>query len=362
VLEADAAPRTFNVLGAPIPTLELGPRLVRPLSVLAGEFYREPVESAPPCSLDATSAGTLLDEAGIQRFKTKADRIEGDLSVLTPSDLLWQGVARALGYTRNADAMTRLSQRVSVARLRTLYGSSRDADPLVTVYAALLGTAGLLPSQCSNRPLGLVGEELEASWLRLQGQGWEAPKTSLDWELKRIRPGNHPVRRLAALAVMSHRMAGEEPLRDLARIVLQDSRPACTLIRRWCVFAPSSDWSRIVDLAHGCGQGTPGLVGRVRAAEIVINAVLPLLHALGRVWSMPDLEEASLNVYRSFPRASATGLARHMAEQIFGAEGYRVATTACRQQGLIHIFRTTCYAHACERCPVRNDRRVMGDC
>ncbi|MFN0073063.1 MAG: hypothetical protein ACKVVP_16380, partial [Chloroflexota bacterium] len=55
----------------------------------------------------------------------------------------------------------------------------------------------------------------------------------------------------------------------------------------------------------------------------------------------------------------SNGLARHMAEQLFGTEGYRLANTACRQQGLLHLFRTNCRVHDCARCPAGSLAQTM---
>ncbi|MFN0073488.1 MAG: DUF2851 family protein, partial [Chloroflexota bacterium] len=342
VLSADGAGPTLNAFGETVPTLVLEPYLARPIEELLLEFEADQPSLASVCQSDPLSLVSMLERAGVERFRDKAARLEGDLTALPPAELLWRGAARALGYTRNADAMTRLVEHVTLAQVRRLIETSQSADPALTVYGALLGAAQLLPSQRGVEAHGLLAMELEQAWDRA---GWSSAPGGSHWETGRVRPGNHPIRRLAALALLALVLSNGEPLGDLAEVVIGQARPARSLITYFAVQAPSREWAGIVDLDRAVDPPVFGLVGRDRAAEIVVNAVLPLLHALGQYWGQSLLAEASLAAYHAFPRAGSNGLARHMAEQLFGTEGYRLANTACRQQGLLHLFRTNCRVH-----------------
>jgi hypothetical protein len=352
-LSADSSGPTFNVLGQHVPTLVLETFLEHPLDRLQLEFECDQALSVTPCEVDPELAASLLERAGMRRFADRADRFEGDLSVVKPSELLWRGVARALGYTRNADAMTLLAQRVSFADVSDLLPRVRGDEPETLIFGALLGAAGLLPSQRGRAVRGLFAQDLERAWAVAQEHGWRMARTIPGWETRRVRPGNHPVRRLAALAILAVSFERADPLGYLARLVVNEQRPAGSLVSYFLVRGPSREWGTIVDLDGVVDPPVPGLLGRERAGEIVINAVLPLLHALGRFWDNRELEHASLETYRTFPRTAHNRLVRGMAEQIAGAEGLSVASTACHQQGLLHIFRRTCEAHACEECLVR---------
>jgi hypothetical protein len=353
---ADSSGPTLNVLGERVPTLVLEPFLAESLELLRLEFECDRALAVAPCDQDPERVAALLEHAGLQRFGARADRLEGDLSVARPSELLWRGVARALGYTRNAEAMAHLTSHVSLADVSTLSASLVELEPVTTVFGALLGSAGLLPGQRGMTPRGLFAEELERAWEAAAGLGWRVVRGGPTWETRRVRPGNHPVRRLAALAVLAGSFQHDEPLSYLARLVMDEPRPAARLTSYFQVRGPVREWGGIVDLDCVADPPVPGLVGRERAGEIVINAVLPLLHALGRYWDDRRLERASLEAYRTFPRTSPNRLVRGMAEQIAGVDGLRLADTACRQQGLLHIYRTTCEAHACGECLVRGQR------
>jgi hypothetical protein len=336
------------------------PYLPKPIERLHLEFECDEALTSVPCQVDPDAVVAMLERAGLQRFGERADRFEGDLSAVSPSELLWQGLARALGYTRNADAMAQLAERVPLGDLRSLLEATRPREAEVAVFGTLLGTAGLLPSQRCLPPLGLFVDSLEQAWRDAQAQGWCVVGRGLPWEIQRVRPGNNPVRRLAAMAVLAVSFRTSDPLHDLARIVLQDDRPSRTLTRYFEVHGPAREWGGLVDLERAVDPPVAGLIGRDRAVEIVINAVLPLLHALGRYWDNRSLEAASLEVYRTFPPATVSRLVRGMAEQIAGDAGLSLASTACRQQGLLQIFRSTCSAHACAVCPAYEGARGQG--
>jgi hypothetical protein len=355
-LSADSSGPTLNVLGQHVPTLVLESFLAQPLEQLQLEFECDQALSVIPCEVDSDLAASVLERAGLRRFADRADRFEGDLSMVKPIELLWRGVARALGYTRNAAAMTHLAQRISFADVSDLIRRAWRAEPNTLVFGALLGAAGLLPSQRGMAVRGLFAEDVERAWAIALEHGWQVTRDRPNWETRRIRPGNHPVRRLAALAILAVSFERAEPLGYLARLVMNESRPARDLVSYFQVQGPGREWGSIVDLDGLVEPPVPGLVGRGRASEVVINAVLPLLHALGRFWDNRDLERTSLEVYRTFPRTAPNRLVRGMAEQIAGTVGLTLASTACRQQGLLHIFRTTCEAHACEECLVRDQR------
>jgi hypothetical protein len=112
---------------------------------------------------------------------------------------------------------------------------------------------------------------------------------------------------------------------------------------------------------HGdCGRPLrrpAALLGPERASDAVVNTVLPWAAALGRRDSNWLLERAAEAAYRAHPPLAHNQITRHMARQIIGAAARGVLTTACRQQGLIHIYRGWCDARACAACPAGGDRQ-----
>jgi hypothetical protein len=84
---------------------------------------------------------------------------------------------------------------------------------------------------------------------------------------------------------------------------------------------------------------------------VAVNVLLPFLHALGQSTGEAALSERTLALYRRYPPTAPNRVTREMALQLGGPTGAAHARTACRQQGLIHLYKHWCDAHDCERCP-----------
>jgi len=99
-------------------------------------------------------------------------------------------------------------------------------------------------------------------------------------------------------------------------------------------------------------QIAPGdvLVGNARASEIVINVLFPFAYS----WygSSEQVSGKILELYRLHPKISYNSIERHMMAQL-GLRARQV-DSACKQQGLLHIYKTRCTQGGCGGC-------VLGD-
>jgi hypothetical protein len=111
------------------------------------------------------------------------------------------------------------------------------------------------------------------------------------------------------------------------------------------------------------------LIGESRAADMVLNIVLPFLAGYGRDKRDPALVKQALAVYRAHPPLSRNELIENVGRQVFRhwlenpaeavVEGKplgkvsiaRLVNTACRQQGLIHLHHHFCAEQEYAACP-----------
>ena len=99
------------------------------------------------------------------------------------------------------------------------------------------------------------------------------------------------------------------------------------------------------------GRRNPGLIGQGRAREIVVNVLLPFLFAWGERLSQPWLKDRAVQLYRDHPRLGGNWVTSYMERQIFGEDQAKV-TSACQQQGLIHLYEVFCVERRCYDCPL----------
>lgn len=305
--------------GAPAKTLPPAvPTLIlRPFAEHAGPVDFAALDpSAPegsprPCRRafgdDPGALDRLLRAAGHCRLRAKAARLAEALRAQGPAQTLHEGLFAALGYRRNAAPFRRLAQELPLGRLLPLAPAQR--------FAVLAGVAGLL-RQDRHRALWDL-------WWR---SGFPPPLRPYDWDLRALRPQNHPLRRLAAAAPLLDR------LDDLLRLSL-DRLPAALTEHARALCAP-------LGLA-----GAP--LGAARANAIVANLAVPARLALGaldpdRLGDLPG-EDPSQPMRQAWH--SLTGALRALPRD------------ALRQQGLLQIHADFCSnpALACATCPLAGD-------
>jgi hypothetical protein len=275
-------------------------------------------------------------------------RYLSDLEEHSAADLLCAGLVEATGYGVNREPARALAARLPAAALRTVVPDG----PLMT-QALLLGSAGLLPSQRGRDSDG-EASELETGWRELQRLVPEA-MAAADWRFHGIRPASYPPRRLAGVALLLAATPPDRLLADAAR-ALRTAAPrqaARSLASALCVAPGDGYWRRHWDFGRPSARPLPALVGPDRAAEIIVNVLLPLLAAWGEVLDDAALTRAAHACYREHPPTGDNERLRHMRQQILGAAAGRdILRTACRQQGLLHIHAQTCGWRRCAACVV----------
>lgn len=349
VFHAESGRPARRIDGAVLPTVALAPFAGPDVSGLLAQ-WRAAGATPPnpqPC-LSVEEAALLLDRAGMDRFDAKVARFEADLTCVDPRQALWAGTLETLGYARNAGPFRQLADRVPLLEAQA---SAHDSIQLV---ALLLGESGLLPCQRGRLALDGYTDAVQLAW---RATGRRGPGHPLGWTWVGSRPGNGPVRRVAAAAALLADPAAQ-PLDAGVLAVLAElpgSRVAAAL-RTLLLRSGQQYWPEHGDLGRPLRRAS-ALLGPDRAADAVVNALLPWAAAVARRDGNRVLEKATRAAYRAHPPLSHNQITRHMARQIIGVAGRSVVTTACRQQGLIHIYRGWCDARDCAACPAGGGRR-----
>ncbi|MBA7644619.1 hypothetical protein ES703_52363 [subsurface metagenome] len=216
-----------------------------------------------------------------------------------------------------------------------------------------MGTAGLLPFQ---RPDWHPGNELDDRWIDTLERLWisschaEAMSCG-DWHLFKVRPNNFPIRRIVAMSYLILRYKGKGMLGEVVDVVREVaiSKSHCRL-EEGLIVTTNDYWASHFDFGSGYRIKAPTLLGSRRAADIVVNVILPFAYAWGRVNSHPELETKAFDLYCSYPRLAVNAVERHMRNQL--GLGSRLVNSARRQQGLIHIYKTLCTQGRCGSCPL----------
>jgi hypothetical protein len=196
----------------------------------------------------------------------------------------------------------------------------------VALAGALLGSAGLLRE--ATLP------EAHA-WRALQrARGLRPALVATSWDARELRRANAPAARCRGLAELASRWVAAAacaggPAEQTLGLIAEQAQ------RRWPRVWPgvrASPW-----------------IGRGRAQVIVINVLLPFAAAAG--------EAQARAVFERIGGEPPNRVLRYMRGLLGQASGVRFRG-ACQQQGLLHLFKTTCAERRCEACPARDAERV----
>ena len=289
--------------------------------------------------LNTDGVAEFLDRAGDERFLFKAARFQKDLTHLGGSQCLYQGIMGAFGYSRNKLPFLELARRLPLRILNAVtQGDVSDEEWLARLQALFLGTAGLLP----------VDYQLDSSFPDA------APMPREAWHLMRVRPNNSPILRLVAMSHLLLRYRRKGLLEGLVGLVrdapLDRDGPkrleAGLVVTNDNISCPSSASGRLEKLT---------LLGRGRAADIVVNVLLPFVCAWSQSVSQPELGSKALDLYRLYPRLMVNSVERYMTRQLglstsLVNSASRLINSASRQQGLIHIYKNLCCQGRCGSC------------
>jgi len=168
-----------------------------------------------------------------------------------------------------------------------------------------------------------------------------------DWSSFKVRPGNLPRRRLAAMSYLLLRFRDEGLLAGLVRVmegVAADTGSG--RLENSLVVVASDYWVENLGFGLPARGSAPALLGEDRAGIIIVNVLLPFMAA----WERPALAEKASDMCRRYPALAENAPERHMRRQL-GVSRLPLQS-ARRQQGLLHILKTLCSQGKCAECPL----------
>lgn len=316
---------------------------------------------------------THIEAAGDARIEEKAARMEAGLNVAnSPDQVFYAGVLDALGYSSNREPMAMLAAALPLSDLLSLPLTADPDERAMLLEAVLLGAAGLLPSQRAAMSGGdwatsEYTDEVERLWLALASMLSLSPQLGVaeGWHWDRVRPANSPLRRIAAAAHLIARYAW--PLNGLGLLApflnRTDTYAPQELAREWTsmlIVQGEGYWATHSDFGRplaGTDTEDVALIGQSRAADIVVNILLPVLLAYADSHGKSQLRAEACAVYEAYPKLSENKITRAMLDEVFGPRKRSATKTARHQQGLLHLYRHYCEARRCYECPVSGLRR-----
>ncbi len=248
----------------------------------------------------------LLDKAGDLRFLSKSQQYGRFLEEQPADQTLYEALLEGLGYQHNQHPFSLLAPYRPLASAALRLPVDRRVAAIESWLAYL---SGLPRREEVTRPPGLP-----------RGLG---PRIEADaWNCFRVRPANHPLRRIAGAARLVDRSL-EPGLVDGLRRESESGKPK-TLTSALSV--------------AGAGKVPGASIGQARARDLAINVVLPFLHALAEGGGDTVEYESYRRLNARFGKGQENELTHEMAQRLLEPGWRGVISTAHRQQGLLHLY------------------------
>ncbi len=285
-------------------------------------------------ALGLSGAEAFLQIAGEARLQRKTSRLATLIEEQGDGQALYEEWMAALGYRRNRQTFRRLAR---VAPLTVLRAEAQG--DVMRGYAFLLGLSGLMPHHLPpewDQPSQRFFRSAWDSWWKQRERWRDHVMTPDDWCLQGLRPVNHPMRRLMAAAVL---FTAAEPVTERLRPPPDGKERAWvrSQLGAMMVDDPSGYWAHHPHHAASYTARKVRLLGRGRAAAILINVIVPWMTAMGRLRSA---NRALLDV---LPAEDESGAMRRALHQFLSSpELAAAADGAVRRQGLLQLSGDFC--------------------
>lgn len=280
---------------------------------------------------------SMLESAAQYRLEKKSQRLHRCIAAHGREQAIFQALAQTLGYRNNQQPFFILAQRLPLKRLLKCGIAQREA--------LLFGVSGFLETvryEDTTPETRKYLRQLWAEWWKVREEcgRWVRPQQLLRWKLAATRPGNHPQRRLGALAAMLKvwpRISA--PLEDATRWSQSAWRESLLSLQH-------EYWDTHYTLLSDQAAKPVALVGETRVQEMLANVAYPLL--------MPERTRLWAE-YLELPALLDNQKVRRAVIRLFGAD-QRAASFQKKlhqQQGLLQIYEDFCLEDdsACADCP-----------
>ncbi len=360
--------RTRLQNGKRISTLEL----LKWIAVDTGDLYDGTADTATAEGICRVTGKPLnmailkgvFESLGRERFLEKAESMRLLRTRLDFEQLLYEGIMEALGYARNSKAMRELAQHVPFADF--------DQKSELEIQAILFGVAGLLPSQREKPPPAELTNDpniraLEELWRVSEYAQLPPCMTEARWSFT-SRPVNHPVRRIAAMGQLIHRCQHGSLmmyfLPTCEKAAAADTRKSLQIIgkelRELLTVKPTGYW----ETHFSFGINTPrkeALIGNTRAADIIVNKILPVIYIWAVEAESQKLQAAILRLYSASPKSTGNKIISEINKQVFtdAQRMQQLRPTAKIEQGIIRLYKNYCADRLCDLCPILEHDAVL---
>jgi len=282
----------------------------------------------------------LLKSYGWERFVRKVSRYNAELLFNSFEQLLYNGIMEAMGYDKNKSNTLLIAHNFPWDKLCRWNQQGLDTTSLAAIW---LNYADLFPKAEKLLPNELVQHLKQAFEL----QSFTTEKSALRWNLFRIRPANHPVKRIIQAAILVSNMQDKGLLKPLENILsFETDKPLKMLSARFSeLFCPVDEHLNLIEKP-----------GKTFILTIIGNVMLPILHLYSDKTNNTELKKNIRQLFMGFPPLQDNYITSFMKGYLDDEQWQLINASYACQQGLMNVYFRFCIYRLCDLCKTDRQR------
>ncbi|RMD48264.1 MAG: DUF2851 family protein [Ignavibacteria bacterium] len=258
--------------------------------------------------------------------------------------LLYEFLFEALGYSKNKNAMLKLSRLVNFDFIDKL---GHDGELKDRLHSAFYYIGGLVPDN-------LNGENKYETIIK---DNWENIKRIYDgmvmdeteWHFFKLRPQNFPTIRIAGGIELLYKILNEDFVPTLINKFTELRKPSILIgvLRSMFITKSFGYWQHHYVFCKKSSAPIKYYIGSSRADEIMINVVLPFLSLYFEIFGKTELSKKVIQIFNSYSQRSTNKIVQDLAENL---DMNSMTSKTVITQGLIELFRNYCSKNKCLEC------------
>lgn len=285
----------------------------------------------------------LLRKHGQDRFERKCQRYNAELHFDGFDQLLFNGFMEAMGYDKNKFNTLTLAHHFKWNTLQEWSKQGLDSLSLTAIwlnYSNLMDKSAKLMAEQSFKQIRTAFEK----------QNFTTDKGAINWNLFRVRPQNHPVKRIMQASQVISNLLPKGFLNTLIPLFEAsehiDIRKLSLSIRNALQDRPDRD------MAVNC-------IAQTMLQTIIGNIFLPVMHLYAEKTHNKQLQVKILQMYHSFPPLSSNHVTIFMQGYLSSEQWKLINRRYINQQGLMNIYYRFCNFRLCDLCGKDKDFKLM---
>jgi hypothetical protein len=269
--------------------------------------------------------------------------------------ILYEGIMEALGYSKNQESFLRLARSVKLKSISGIFINPYPDNREDIIESMLFVAADLLPvpkkdmdteSKKYIRFLKLIRKQYNLSFKNKS-------LTNSDWQFFRLRPDNFPTIRIAAAARIIDKIIQQGLFKPIVQIIKNNEMPRKNkyqIIQKMFLIPAVRFWKSHYRFGEKANKEILTLIGKNRADDIILNAVIPVLMLYARIFKDKEVRQSVLKLFELFPASAENSITKTIAQQIV-REKFKLES-AMMQQGAIQLYKFYCIEGKCSDCQI----------